>query len=31
MTALAMDTSDRKEQRDFLTDVLRSGECLLAC
>jgi signal transduction histidine kinase len=30
MTALAMDTPDRKEQRDFLTDVLRSGECLLA-
>jgi len=30
MTALAMDTSDRKEQWDFLTDVLRSGECLLA-
>jgi signal transduction histidine kinase len=30
MTALAMDTSDRVEQRDFLTDVLRSGESLLA-
>jgi signal transduction histidine kinase len=30
MTALAMDTPDRQEQRDFLTDVLRSGECLLA-
>jgi len=30
MTALAMDTSDRQEQRDFLTDVLHSGESLLA-
>jgi signal transduction histidine kinase len=30
MTALAMDTSDREEQRDYLKDVMRSGESLLS-
>ncbi len=30
MTAIAMETPDREEQRDYLNDVMRSGESLLA-
>jgi signal transduction histidine kinase len=30
MTALAMETSDREEQREFLNDVMHSGESLLS-
>jgi two-component system, sensor histidine kinase and response regulator len=30
MTAIAMETPDRKEQQEYLNDVMRSGESLLA-
>jgi signal transduction histidine kinase len=30
MTAVAMETSDREEQREYLHDVMRSGESLLS-